>query len=162
MEDTLKYGLSEYSDLFNRAGIDELDRRHQKGEFNVGYHLWGLLILFLWMKVQGKVPASTARARQAAAPLVSIWLVAIIVGAIYLGCTISPPSLMDDVDAVQAQIAKTMLTGGDWVTARLDGVLYLEKSPLIYWLIAIFYKIFGVTTGLRGCPWPFLRLVLPC
>ncbi|MEI9971723.1 MAG: glycosyltransferase family 39 protein [Ignavibacteriota bacterium] len=29
------------------------------------------------------------------------------------------------------------------MTARLDGVVYLEKSPLIYWLIAISYKIFG-------------------
>ena len=43
---------------------------------------------------------------------------------------------MDDVDAVQAQIARNMLTSGDWVTARLDGVAYLEKAPLIYWLIA--------------------------
>jgi len=51
---------------------------------------------------------------------------------------------MDDVDAVQAQIARNMLTSGDWVTARIDGIIYLEKSPLIYWLIAIFYKIFGV------------------
>ncbi len=51
---------------------------------------------------------------------------------------------MDDVDAVQAQIARNMLTSGDWVTARLDGVVYLEKPPLIYWTIAIFYKIFGV------------------
>ena len=51
---------------------------------------------------------------------------------------------MDDVDAVQAQIARNMLTSGDWVTARLDGVIYLEKSPLIYWLMAISYKIFGV------------------
>ena len=51
---------------------------------------------------------------------------------------------MDDVDAVQAQIARNMLASGNWVTARLDGVLYLEKSPLIYWLIAISYKIFGV------------------
>ena len=51
---------------------------------------------------------------------------------------------MDDVDAVQAQIARTMLTSGDWVTARLDGVAYLEKSPLIYWTIAAGYKIFGV------------------
>ncbi len=64
--------------------------------------------------------------------------------AIYLGCIISPPSLMDDVDAVQAQIARTMLDSGDWVTARLDGVIYLEKSPLIYWLMAISYKLFGV------------------
>ncbi len=56
----------------------------------------------------------------------------------------SPPSLMDDVDAVQAQIGRTMLQSGDWVTARLDGVAYLEKSPLKYWLIAIALKIFGV------------------
>jgi 4-amino-4-deoxy-L-arabinose transferase-like glycosyltransferase len=69
--------------------------------------------------------------------------VALVAAAIYLGCILSPPSLMDDVDAVQAQIARNMLTSGDWVTARLDGVVYLEKSPLIYWLIAISYKIFG-------------------
>lgn len=50
---------------------------------------------------------------------------------------------MDDVDAVQAQIARNMLTSGDWVTARIDGVIYLEKSPLIYWLIAGAYRIFG-------------------
>ena len=50
---------------------------------------------------------------------------------------------MDDVDAVQAQLARNMLTSGDWVTARIDGIVYLEKSPLIYWLIAISYKIFG-------------------
>ena len=50
---------------------------------------------------------------------------------------------MDDVDAVQGQIARNMLTSGDWVTARIDGIIYLEKSPLIYWLIALSYKIFG-------------------
>src|SRR5579862_1685550 len=63
--------------------------------------------------------------------------------AVYLGCIISPPSLMDDVDAVQAQIARNMLTSGDWVTARLDGVVYLEKAPLVYWLIAGSYVVFG-------------------
>jgi 4-amino-4-deoxy-L-arabinose transferase-like glycosyltransferase len=51
---------------------------------------------------------------------------------------------MDDVDAVQAQIARNMLTSGDWVTARLDGVAYLEKAPLVYWTIAVSYVIFGV------------------
>jgi hypothetical protein len=51
---------------------------------------------------------------------------------------------MDDVDAVQAQIARNMVQSGDWVTARLDGVAYLEKSPLKYWLMALSYMIFGV------------------
>jgi len=81
-----------------------------------------------------------------------LFLVFLIAAAIYLGCVLSPPSLMDDVDAVQAQIAKTMLTSGDWVTARLDGVVYLEKAPLIYWLMAIFYKIFGVTDWVARLP----------
>lgn len=50
---------------------------------------------------------------------------------------------MDDVDAVQAQISRNMLSSGDWVTARLDGVVYLEKAPLIYWVMAVSYMIFG-------------------
>jgi 4-amino-4-deoxy-L-arabinose transferase-like glycosyltransferase len=74
----------------------------------------------------------------------SLYLAVILIAAaIYVGCILSPPSLMDDVDAVQAQIARNMLSSGDWVTARLDGIIYLEKSPLIYWLIAISYRIFG-------------------
>jgi len=51
---------------------------------------------------------------------------------------------MDDSDAVEAQIARNMLTSGDWVTAHLDGVKYLEKSPLNFWIMAITYKIVGV------------------
>ncbi|HEY6329195.1 MAG TPA: glycosyltransferase family 39 protein [Blastocatellia bacterium] len=69
--------------------------------------------------------------------------VAAVAGIVYLGCAFSPPHLMDDVDAVQAQIARNMIASGDWVTARLDGVAYLEKAPLVYWLIAIFYKVCG-------------------
>src|ERR1700722_300943 len=69
--------------------------------------------------------------------------VLLVAGAVYLGCIISPPSLMDDVDAVQAQISRNMLTSGDWVTARLDGVVYLEKAPFVYWAMAASYVIFG-------------------
>lgn len=88
-------------------------------------------------------------ARGAADLLTSkIWIVYLIVvlvaSAIHLGCIISPPSLMDDTDAVVAQAARNMLTTGDWVTARLDGVVYLEKPPLYYWPLAVSFKIFGV------------------
>jgi 4-amino-4-deoxy-L-arabinose transferase-like glycosyltransferase len=63
---------------------------------------------------------------------------------IYLPAVLAPPHLMDDVDGVQAQIARNMLDSGDWVSARLDGVLYLEKSPLKYWMMACSYAVFGV------------------
>jgi len=51
---------------------------------------------------------------------------------------------MDDSDAVLAQAARTMLSSGDWVTPRLDGVIYLEKPPLYYWPMMFSYMIFGV------------------
>ncbi len=74
---------------------------------------------------------------------VSLIVVLAVAAIIYLSSILSPPSLMDDVDAVQAQIARTMITTGDWVTARQDGVVYFEKSPLIYWLMAISMKVLG-------------------
>src|SRR5579862_9498914 len=65
-------------------------------------------------------------------------VVSLVAAAIYLACIVSPPSLMDDVDAVHAQMARTMLVSGDYVTAHLDAVPYLEKAPLLYCLVAAF------------------------
>jgi 4-amino-4-deoxy-L-arabinose transferase-like glycosyltransferase len=88
--------------------------------------------------------------------------VAGVAAAIYLGCCVSPPSLMDDVDAVQAQIARNMLESGDWVTARLDGVPYFEKAPLIYWMIAGLYRLAGVHDWVARLPVAFGSLALAC
>ncbi len=70
-------------------------------------------------------------------------VVLLVACAVFLGTIVSPPSLMDDVDAVQASIARTMLESGDFVTARLNGIVYLEKPPLKYWLIAASFALFG-------------------
>ena len=67
---------------------------------------------------------------------------------------------MDDVDAVQAQIARNMLQSGDWVTARLDGVPYLEKSPLKYWMIAGSYMVFGVRDWAARIPLALATVLL--
>jgi 4-amino-4-deoxy-L-arabinose transferase-like glycosyltransferase len=84
----------------------------------------------------------------------------LVAAAVYAGCMISPPSLMDDVDAVQAQIARNMLTSGDYVTARLDGIPYLEKAPLIYWLIAGSFKVFGATDWAARIPMVLAAMAL--
>ena len=68
---------------------------------------------------------------------------------------------MDDVDAVQAQIAANMLESGDWVTARLNGVKYLEKSPLVYWMMAASYSVFGVHDWAARIPLA-LSVILLC
>ncbi len=78
--------------------------------------------------------------------------IALVAALVYLGGVISPPSLMDDVDAVQAQIARNMFTSGDWVTAHLDGVAFLEKPPLVYWAMAVSYHIFGVHDWVARIP----------
>ena len=67
---------------------------------------------------------------------------------------------MDDLDAVQAQIARTMLDSGNWVTAHLDGVPYLEKSPLSYRLIALSYMVFGVHDWAARLPQALAAILL--
>ena len=67
---------------------------------------------------------------------------------------------MDDVDAVQGQIARNMLHSGDWVSAQLDGVKYLEKSPLKYWMMAVSMAIFGEHDWAARLPIAFSTILL--
>ena len=53
------------------------------------------------------------------------------------------PSLLDDADATHANAAQHMAMSGDWVTLYVNGIRYLEKPPLPYWLAAIDYRLFG-------------------
>src|ERR1700736_1224048 len=87
-------------------------------------------------------PESEQRERSESSTRSSV-IVLVVASLVFITNIISPPHLMDDVDAVQAQIARNMLASGDWVTARLDGIAYLEKAPLLYWVIAVSYEIFG-------------------
>ena len=73
----------------------------------------------------------------------AIWA---LLGAIFLAvqfASLFTPPLLDDVDASHAQVAQHMDESGDWITMKLDGIRYLEKPPLPYWINATFYWIFG-------------------
>jgi asparagine synthase (glutamine-hydrolysing) len=50
LEATLTDGISEYGGVFRGEAIRNLLDSHMKRQANLGYHLWGLMILFLWMK----------------------------------------------------------------------------------------------------------------
>jgi 4-amino-4-deoxy-L-arabinose transferase-like glycosyltransferase len=54
------------------------------------------------------------------------------------------PALLDDADSVHAEAAREIVLTGDWVTLHANGIRYLEKAPLMYWGIALSFKIFGV------------------
>jgi 4-amino-4-deoxy-L-arabinose transferase-like glycosyltransferase len=107
----------------------------------------------------------TAGLETSAPPSLPPWwryeLALIVVAAlIFLAGIISPPALMDDVDAVHAQISRNMIQSGDWVIPHLDGVAYMEKAPLPYWLIAVSYQIFGVHDWVARIPTALSAILL--
>jgi len=51
-----------------------------------------------------------------------------------------------------AEIPREILATGDWLTPRLNGVLYFEKPPLQYWLSALSMKLFGVNGAAARLP----------
>jgi hypothetical protein len=53
--------------------------------------------------------------------------------------------MMDDADSEHAQIAREMLQSHDFVTMYVNGVRYLEKAPLPYWIMSAGYVVFGVS-----------------
>jgi len=51
--------------------------------------------------------------------------------------------LLDPDEGLYATIAHEMVTRGDWVVPHLDGLPYLEKPPLYFWLTALTFQLFG-------------------
>jgi asparagine synthase (glutamine-hydrolysing) len=47
--DTLQSGAAKHADLFDPGVIRNFLQLHLDRKANLGYHLWGLLVLFLWM-----------------------------------------------------------------------------------------------------------------
>jgi 4-amino-4-deoxy-L-arabinose transferase-like glycosyltransferase len=86
-------------------------------------------------------------------------LLLLVFTAVYFAALFSP-ALLDDADASHAQAAQHILSSGDWVTMYVDGIRYLEKPPLPYWMAAVDYTIFGqnvfathlpMALGVLGC-----------
>jgi 4-amino-4-deoxy-L-arabinose transferase-like glycosyltransferase len=57
------------------------------------------------------------------------------------------PALLDDADSFYAEVAREMNARHDWITPYANGLRFLEKPPLFYWLISISYKVFGAANA---------------
>ncbi len=66
--------------------------------------------------------------------------------------TLFRPPLLDDADSVHAEVAREMLLRHDWITLYANGIRYLEKAPLYYWMMAGSMKVFGVSTAATRIP----------
>src|SRR5438105_6802445 len=98
----------------------------------------GACLPVLWRQVlfPGAVDASTAVSRG------GLFFV-IVLPALLLYPTLGF-HLFEPDEGRYAEIAREMLARGEWVVPYLQGELYLDKPPLLYWLIMLSYKLFGV------------------
>ncbi|MGA7908490.1 MAG: glycosyltransferase family 39 protein [Candidatus Sulfotelmatobacter sp.] len=78
---------------------------------------------------------------------------------VYLGSLFSPP-LLDDAASTHAEAAREMFVTGDYVTLHVNGVRYLEKAPLPYWLVAFSYRVFGVNEFAAHLPMALAVMLL--
>jgi 4-amino-4-deoxy-L-arabinose transferase-like glycosyltransferase len=63
---------------------------------------------------------------------------------LYLSST-SNRAVIDQDDGYNSQVAVRMVESGDWVTPYANGVRWLEKPPLMFWLTAAGLKVFGIS-----------------
>jgi 4-amino-4-deoxy-L-arabinose transferase-like glycosyltransferase len=88
------------------------------------------------MEMQEGVPGSRWKK---CLPLLPVVLAAVL----YLATT-THRGVIDYDEGYYAQASKGMAESGDWVTPYVNGVRFLEKPPLLYWLTAASFKIFGI------------------
>ena len=106
----------------------------------------------------GRMPA--ALVPTAHRPLVWRCLIAVLAVLVLWFALLEQRALWEPDEGRYAEIAREMLTTGDWITPRLNDLLYFEKPPLQYWATAAAYELFGVhhwtarlwsvVTGLAG------------
>jgi 4-amino-4-deoxy-L-arabinose transferase-like glycosyltransferase len=60
--------------------------------------------------------------------------------------------LIDPDEGRYAEIPREMLASGDYVIPHQNGLVYLEKPPLSYWLVAGSFRLFGGTEGAARLP----------
>ncbi len=85
--------------------------------------------------------------------IVLAWLV------LHIGCLFTP-GLLDDVDSIYIEIARSMLLRHDYVTPMIDGIRFFDKPPLMYWLAAGSMHLFGAYDWAARLPLALLTLAL--
>jgi hypothetical protein len=76
-----------------------------------------------------------------------------LIGALYLLYGLDAYGVLNNNEALYAEMAREMLESGSFGVPTLNGVPYLEKPPLLAWLAAAVSALFGASEiALRGVP----------
>jgi 4-amino-4-deoxy-L-arabinose transferase-like glycosyltransferase len=60
--------------------------------------------------------------------------------------------LLDPDEPVYGETAREMLLTGDWLSPRIYGDFWYDKPPLFYWLEAVSFSLFGISTWSARLP----------
>jgi 4-amino-4-deoxy-L-arabinose transferase-like glycosyltransferase len=88
----------------------------------------------------------------------SVALLLAVVIAIYIGSA-ARPGLLDDADGCHALAAHEMLQRNNWTVLYINGIRWLEKPPLHYWLVAAAYALIGESAFATRLP---IALAMVC
>jgi 4-amino-4-deoxy-L-arabinose transferase-like glycosyltransferase len=69
-------------------------------------------------------------------------------------------TLFDVDEAVFAEATKEMVQSGNWITPTYNGENRYDKPILFYWLMALFYKLFGINEFSARFPSALAGLIL--
>jgi 4-amino-4-deoxy-L-arabinose transferase-like glycosyltransferase len=78
-------------------------------------------------------------------------LLLLLTAGIYIGCA-ATPALVDESDCGHAIASHEMLQTGDWAVLHINGIRWLEKPPLLFWMVAATYRVLGQTTFTTRLP----------
>jgi len=103
------------------------------------------LLPFWWSEVlfPGSAPVNQADGRRATINSFVPFLAIMLMAAVLFFSRIGTP-LLEPEEARYAEIPREMLTDGNWLVPHLHGHPYLDKPPLLYWLVMTSYSLFGV------------------
>jgi 4-amino-4-deoxy-L-arabinose transferase-like glycosyltransferase len=60
--------------------------------------------------------------------------------------------LLDNNEGLYASIARDMAAGGNLIIPHLNGLPYIEKPPMLYWLTALSFHLFGTSEWAARLP----------
>lgn len=77
-------------------------------------------------------------------PLWLVWLAAVV----FIFAGLGGPGILNNNEGLYAEIPREMLASHDWrfwIIPHLNGLPYMEKPPLLYWLTAASFALFGIS-----------------
>jgi hypothetical protein len=83
-------------------------------------------------------PASTSSVISTRHQVV-LWVLAVVALTAWLGSR----GLNEPDETRYAEIAREMVTSGEWLMPHLNGIPHVQKPPMVYWLTAVSLKLLG-------------------